>query len=101
MRRRYWRSSQLAACLGLGGDWIVSRCGQNGRTVGRGFLFLYFQLGSQDRRGRSGNGNGTGFSAAVTIENFGGVAGGDDFGKRSEWRAHNIDAAHQFIGSAV
>ena len=37
----------------------------------------------------------------ISVEDFHGVAGGDDFGERNERRAHDVHAAHQFVRAAV
>ena len=85
-------ASCAASCAGAG------KIG--GRSV-EAFLLLHFQFGGQNRRRRCGNGHGARFRSAVAVENFCGVAGGDNFGKRSQRRAHDIDAAHQLIRPAV
>ncbi len=62
---------------------------------------LHFHFGEEHGGSNGGNGNAAAFRAADTVEDVLLVAGGHDAGERGEGRADDIDAADQFIGTAI
>src|SRR5215469_769038 len=74
---------------------------QDGRPIRGRLFFLNFQFGSKDCRGRGGNRDVTRFRAAVAVEYFRSVTGGDNLGEGGEWRADDVDAANEFIGTTI
>ena len=64
-------------------------------------LALGFDFADQHGRSDGADGNGARLGAALAIEDFALVAGGEDAFHRSERRADDADAADQFVGAAV
>ena len=70
------------------------RCGALG-------LALRFDFADEHGRGDSADGDGAGFGAALAVEDFALVAGGEDPFHGGERRAYDADAAHELVGAAI
>src|SRR5260221_11721463 len=79
----------------------VRRGRQDGRPVRGRLLLLYFELGGEDCGRSGGDRDVAGFGAAVAVENFGRVAGGDDLRQGGERGADDVHATHKLIRAAV
>src|ERR1700692_4142323 len=100
--RKERRTGEWRALLKASGFLDVVRRGrQNGRPIRGRLLLLHFQFGSKNGRGSGGDRHIAGFGAAVTVEDFRGVAGGDDFRQRGERRSDDIHTANELIRPAI
>src|SRR5580765_7262681 len=62
---------------------------------------LHFHFGEEHGGSNGGYGDAATFRAADTVEDVRLVAGSHDAGERGEWSSHDIDAADQFVGTAI
>src|SRR6266478_7627329 len=62
---------------------------------------LHFHFGEEHGGSDGRDGNAAAFRAADAVEDMWLVAGGHDAGERRERSADDVDAAHQFIGTAI
>ena len=89
------------ASLRCGRLRVCAGDGQDRRARGALRLALRFHLAEQHGRSDGADGNGARLRAALAVEDFALVAGGENALHGGERRADDADAAHQLVGTAI